>query len=297
MELTQLKYFLSVYEKRNIYAAAQQMNVSQQAVSKQLQKLEDELSVRLFTRNTRGVVPTLYADLLAEKLQRFLPELESLTADFQQRGAEVSGVVRLGVQCWQMSARHGLRYGALHDFERAYPRVHLRWENSIPKRCAQGIRDGELDLAVCVLPEDPSEFDLTELCRAHWYMLMSREHPLAAREVLTVDDLAGQRVILANNEKASRARFNRQLAGKTLPIYIDVGDFIFDLIGQQIEGENAMMLTTEAVREQFNPDRYAMIPLSTIFGSDRLYLMRAVKTRYAPAEETLHQFLLENWSD
>ena len=53
MELTQLRYFLQVYRMKNICSASAKLNVTQQAVSRQIQKLEEELGVALFVRNPR----------------------------------------------------------------------------------------------------------------------------------------------------------------------------------------------------------------------------------------------------
>ena len=297
MELTQLRYFLQVYRMKNICSASAKLNVTQQAVSRQIQKLEEELGVALFVRNPRGVTATAYADLLAEKVQGFLPELDELVSDIQRRDQEIAGVVRLGVQCWQMSVEHGLTYDVLKEFEKAYPRVRLIWENSIPKRCVQGLLEEELDLVVMVMPENPQDFDLTPLRRAGWYMLMARNHPLAERRTLTIDDFTGQKIILAGNESKVRGRILRELEGKTPPEFIGVEDFIFDLIGQQIMGEGAMMLTTDIVQDMFNPERFTMVPLEEGIWRTQLYLARLKGGAHTPAGQALHQFLLEKWGD
>ena len=297
MELTQLRYFLQVYKMKNICAASARLNVTQQAVSKQIKKLEEELGVTLFVRNPRGVAATEYADLLAQKVQGFLPELDALVYDIQNREREVTGVVRLGVQCWQMSVEQGLRYGVLREFEQAYPRVHLIWENSIPKRCVEGLKEDKLDLVVMSMPENPELYELTPLRRSRWFMLMSSSHPLAGRKELDIEDLAGQRLIMASNEASSRNRINRRLEGKEKPVFIGVEDFVFDLIGQQIEGEGAMMLTTETALDMFNPALFTMVPLRDDFWRTQLYLARAKGRKITPAVQALKQYLLENWSD
>lgn len=297
MELTQLRYFLQVYRMKNICAASARLNVTQQAVSKQIQKLEEELGVTLFMRNPRGVEATEYADLLAQKVQGFLPELDALVYDIQRRDEEITGVVRLGVQCWQMSVEQGLRYQVLKDFERDYPRVRLIWENSIPKRCIEGLRDEKLDLVVMSMPENPEEYELTPLCKSSWFMLMSSRHPLSSRKALYVEDLAGQRVILASNESSVRNRINRKLEGKEKPVFIGVEDFIFDLLGQQIEGEGALMLTTNTALDMFNPAYFSMVPLKDTFWRTQLYLARRKDALRSPAEQVLYQYLLDHWGD
>lgn len=297
MELTQLRYFLQVYRLRNICSASARLNVTQQAVSKQIRKLEDELGVALFVRNPRGVQATAYADMLAQKVQGFLPELDALVSDIQKRDREISGVVRLGIQCWQMSVAHGLRYDVLKTFEQAYPRVRLIWENSIPGRYLSGLREGALDLAVMGVRENQEDLDLTPLRRTGWYMLMAQSHPLAAREVLHMNDLAGQRIILSGNEAKVRCKINSLLGELEKPEFIGVEDFIFDLIGQQIEGNGAMMLTTEITQDMFNPARFVMVPLTGSLWRTELYLARLKDMTPSPAAQALYQFLLEKWSD
>ncbi|MBQ6373328.1 MAG: LysR family transcriptional regulator [Clostridia bacterium] len=169
MELTQLRYFLRVYQTRNMCAAAAQLNVSQQAVSKQIQKLEEELGVALFQRSSRGVRATPYADMLAEKVQDFMPGLDALVYDMQHKDRELTGVVRLGVQCWQMGGGRGLSYNALKIFCQAHPRVRLLWENLIPKLCVERLRDRTLDLSVVGMPPDPEGIELFPLRVNHWF--------------------------------------------------------------------------------------------------------------------------------
>ena len=297
MELTQLRYFLQVYHMKNICSASARLNVTQQAVSKQIRKLEDELGVALFLRNPRGVEATAYADMLAKKVQDFLPELDALVSDIQKRDTEIAGVVRLGIQCWQMSVAHGLKYEVLKAFEQAYPRVRLIWENSIPGRCLGGLREGAFDLVVMGVQEHPEDLELTPLRQTGWYMLMAKGHPLASRAVLHTNDLAGQRIILSGNEAKVRSEIVAMLEDQEKPEFIGVEDFIFDLIGQHIEGDGAMMLTTEITQDMFHPARFVMVPLTGSLWQTKLYLARLKDMPHSPAAQALHQFLLEKWSD
>lgn len=296
MELTQLRYFYEVYNNKNICAAAERLNVTQQAVSRQLQKLEEELGVTLFARGPRGVKATVYADQLAERVAHMLPALDAFVYDIRSKDTEPAGVVRLGIQCWQMSKHHVLRYDVLHDFEKAYPRIRLIWENSTPPRCREGLAAKELDLVVMGMPKDPSGLELTPLRSSRWFMLMAKDHPLAGKKELKTGDLAGQRIILADDEAESRARIRRELAGMEEPVFIGVKDFVFDLIGQQVEGERALMLTTGTVLEMFNPERFAMVPLEAGAVETQLYLVRLAGNVHSPAERVLHQYLIDNWS-
>lgn len=58
MEIKQIKYFLTVVESGSIGKAAQKLDVGASAISQQISKLEQELSIRLLQRNAFGVTPT-----------------------------------------------------------------------------------------------------------------------------------------------------------------------------------------------------------------------------------------------
>lgn len=294
MELTQLRYFYAVYHVKNI-CAAEQLNVTQQAVSKQIQKLELELGITLFERGARGVKATAYADELAEKAKRILPELDAFVYDIQAKNSEPTGVLRLGIQCWQMSSAHVLRYDVLKDFQRQYPRISLIWENCTPPRCISGLLSHDLDLAVMSMPKDPSNLELTLLRRSKWYMLMSNNHPLAKKKELKTSDLAGQRIILAEDEINARNRILRRIGNAEKPVFVGINGFIFDIIGQEIEGENALMLSTGTILDMFNPERFTMVPMDADYSDTRLYLARLEGIAHPPAEKALFQFLLEKW--
>ena len=62
MNQKQMQYFVTVYQTQNIQAAAEQLFVTRQGVSKVLRLLEEELGQVLFRRSSKGVSPTDYAD-------------------------------------------------------------------------------------------------------------------------------------------------------------------------------------------------------------------------------------------
>src|SRR6266550_6342289 len=64
MDIRHLRDMLAVMEEGSLGKAAQRLNISQPALSKSIQRLEEHLGVRLFERETRGMKPTFYADSL-----------------------------------------------------------------------------------------------------------------------------------------------------------------------------------------------------------------------------------------
>lgn len=296
MELTQLRYFYQVYRAGSIRSASGELNVTQQAISRQIQNLERELGVALFTRSINGVAATEYGHMLAEKAEKVLPELEGFIYSVQKRESIVSGVVRLGIQCWQMAEGSNLEYERLREFSRTYPQIRLVWENGSPMSCTQGVLERRLDLCVTCMPEQVEQLELTPLRDFQWYMLMARTHELAERDFISVEDLSGRKVILAGEETGSRNQIARVLCGRALPEFIDVKNYIFDLLSQEVLGDGAMMLTLTAQQGLFNPERFVMVPLKGSVWRTRLYLCRLAGQPRTPAAEVLYEYLRKHWA-
>lgn len=296
MELTQLRYFYQVYCVGSIRSASGDLNVTQQAISRQIQNLEEELGVELFVRSKRGVEPTEYGRMLAEKTRRILPELDELMYAIQKKDCIISGVVKLGVQCWQMAQGTNLRYEALREFEQKYPLVRLVYENRSPEECCRGVREGALDLAVIVMPNQVEGLELIPLREFQWYMLMAIDNPLARKRCLNVEDLAGQRIIIAGEEARARSLIEQALVSRDSPCFIDVKDYMFDLLGQEVLGNQALMLSLSAQLDLFNPEYFVMVPLMGDIWRSRLYLCWRKEKAMTPAAEALRTFLLQAWS-
>lgn len=297
MELTQLRYFHQVYRSGSIRRAAGRLNVTQQAVSKQIQNLEQELDAPLFVRTKTGVEPTEYGHMLEEKARALLPELDDLVRSIRDRDKEISGVVALGVQCWQMAQGSNLRYEVLEQFRQDHPRVRITVENLSPGMCYKGVLDRRLDLCVAVEPRQVKDLELTPLRRSEWYILMARDHPLAERRGLEVEDLSGQRLIIAGEEKTSRDQIEQALIGRDKPVFIDVKDYMFDLLGQEVLGRGSLMLTTAAQLRLFDPGRFVMVPIRGTPWRGKIYLGHLSGQSLSAAARALRQHLLTHWAD
>ena len=94
MELDQLRYFLKVGERGNFTRAAEDLMISQPALSRSIQKLEEELGQPVFERKTRSVSLTDAGTLLQARAQEVLSILEDTKAEITDDGE--SGRVRVG---------------------------------------------------------------------------------------------------------------------------------------------------------------------------------------------------------
>jgi len=91
-----LRFFHAILTTGSLGKAAEQLNMSQPALTKSLHRLEDELGLALFERHSRGVRPTEYAQCLAEHAQAVIVDLDQATAEIKALKAGTRGVVIVG---------------------------------------------------------------------------------------------------------------------------------------------------------------------------------------------------------
>jgi DNA-binding transcriptional LysR family regulator len=95
MDLQQIRYFLALAKELHFWNTAGKMNITQSALSRQIQSLENELGVQLFERNKRNVKLTSAGQFLKEKWEKELNELEYMHQFARQIHLGESGTIRI----------------------------------------------------------------------------------------------------------------------------------------------------------------------------------------------------------
>ena len=89
MQLEQLRYFKCLAENKSITQASKSLYISQQALSTSIRKLEEELTVKLFERTSRGVILTLDGEYLLKEVTKMFNDLEKIKLHFLNKDSLV----------------------------------------------------------------------------------------------------------------------------------------------------------------------------------------------------------------
>ena len=159
MNFRQINYFLTVVEYMNITKAAKSLYVSQQALSEQIQKLEEEFGKPLFIRNPRLRL-TDAGTFLYEKA-RELAEIETqLINGIHDLGEQYSGTLTIGI-----GRTLGLKILpiVLPDFSRHYPNVKIVVKQGGFLELSHWLEEGEVDILISSKPRIYSNIEITPL--------------------------------------------------------------------------------------------------------------------------------------
>lgn len=194
MDIAALKAFTAVADAGSFSAAAEQLFLTQPAISKRIAALESELDAKLFDRIGRTITLTEAGCALLPRAQHILVELEDSVRAISNLTGEVHGTLRFAT-----SHHIGLHRlpPALKRFTQEYPQVRLDIRFMDSEEACTAVEHGELELGIVTLPPAPSANLTTEVV---WQdplgIMVSSHHPLAASSDVQLSELARHPAIL-----------------------------------------------------------------------------------------------------
>ncbi|WP_124098260.1 LysR family transcriptional regulator [Ruminococcus sp. Marseille-P6503] len=208
MNTVQLECFLAVVEHLNFSKAAESINITQPAVSHQINSLEDELGVKLFTRTSKSV------SLTREGIQ-FISDAEAImkiamTSRERLTRSRAEKPVRIGIGCHNQ-AELDMLPPILKKLSEIYPRL-LPSIHVVPFRSLDNMLSDEkiqVMMAFTEKPEDENSSVYTELCRCPIMCICSKDYPLASLSSVDVNKISGK-AILIERHKCSNIVFKNQ---------------------------------------------------------------------------------------
>ncbi len=192
MELRHLRYFIAVAEAENILrASTHKLHVSQPAVSRQIRDLEDELGVQLFERTGKSVSITSAGSLFLKEAREILQRIDEAVRNV--RAHAQTGETELHI-AYSPFLRAQIVSPALHAFQQAMPRVHVKLHDpTTAEKALTGLRGGRWHLLFIGRPPKRSAFhDLRfeELLRQQVRLGVPPGHPFAQRRSVSLTEAA-----------------------------------------------------------------------------------------------------------
>jgi DNA-binding transcriptional LysR family regulator len=191
VELRHLAALEAVAREKSFSAAADALGYTQSAISSQVTALERIVDARLFVRirGSRGVELTEEGRLLLEHAAAITARIHAARADLHAVRNGRRAVIRVGTfQTVSQSVLPDVlrQVSAGPDSIRA-----TLYEDASIERLVQMLEQGELDVSFVLLPLAVAELDTAQILEDPWHLLMRRDHPLAAKSMLSIGALAG----------------------------------------------------------------------------------------------------------
>ena len=200
MDLRDLRYFLAIAQNGSVSRAAEQLHLSQPALSEQIRKLEDELGAPLFARTSRGVHLTDAGEALLPHARTVLAQADVAADAVRQVTRGLVGTLTLG---FIDSAALAILPPLIHRFSERYPDVKLRLRELGTRVQLEAIEQGTIDVGIVRGPIWNPELAGRRITTETLLVALPSTHRLAGEERVRVADLHDDGFIMYPSERGA----------------------------------------------------------------------------------------------
>lgn len=186
MNLQQLEYIVAVDRERHFARAAESCYVTQPTLSMMIQKLEDELGIKIFDRSRQPVRPTKEGEEVLVRARKVLRELESLQVYARELKGEISGTLHLGVI---PTLAPYLLPLFLRAFMQAYPMMKVFVKEMVTDEIIARLKAGDLDTGLLAGPLQDTALEEHPLFYEEFFAYAAGNEPLPVRRYLLPSDI------------------------------------------------------------------------------------------------------------
>ncbi|OXS25989.1 MAG: LysR family transcriptional regulator [Acetobacterium sp. MES1] len=199
MEYHQLKYFQKLADIGNYTKAADELNLSQSALSRSILRLEEEIGVPLFLRKSRGVVLNRYGRIFLKSVNQAIMGIDEAKREITNLVDPTQGSISLGfIQPLGSSYIPDL----ISAFQKENPGIKFQLNQDNTRNILAGIESGEIDVGFCSPPEEREGLTTLHIMDQELFLVVPKSHPLSDRTQIDLHELAGDSFILFKPESS-----------------------------------------------------------------------------------------------
>ncbi|WP_417809997.1 LysR family transcriptional regulator [Thioclava sp.] len=221
MDIRIYNAFDTTAELLNVTRAAERLNMTQSALSRQLKSLEDHLGIALFEKTGRNIRLTPEGEALYGRITNVLAADRNLMTYARDLARGDSGLIRIGA-CSQLMERYFPQF--LRRWRAQNPGIEIRLEDGGGPELAQKLLDGKIHLSVSALPSTPHDLLETALLGQLGFLAVGERGLLPEGNApIELEDLLEKPILTLNGKHASRELFDAacKISGRTAEIILE----------------------------------------------------------------------------
>lgn len=183
-DLHQLSHFLAVAKTKNFTQAAEDVGISQSALSRSIQKLEKAIGEPLFERRPRGVKLTEIGSFFAVRAAQIRDLVDDTFAELTEATNQIQ--IRLAVI---PTIAPYLLPTVLRTFARSHPNIKIQVREDTTQNIISACKDGDIDLAILALPVNEKFLEVEPVFDEELVLVLPKGHPLNEKKKIYLQDL------------------------------------------------------------------------------------------------------------
>src|SRR5210317_2246470 len=269
IQFRHLRTIKAIHDTGGLARAADQLNITQSALSHQIKGIEDQAGIELFVRRSKPLKLSAAGLRLLRAAERILPEIDALQAEFSGLRAGHSGRMHIAIEC---HACFEWLFPVLEQFRKAWGDVDVDIRPGLAFDALPALLKEEVDLVVSSDPEDLSGVEFVELFDYNPVFVAARTHPLAQKDYVEAADFRGETLITYPVERTRLDVFSQLLIpAKVEPAAIRQVELTAVILLLVASNRGVAVLPDWVVREVKYSSDYVTRPLTEKGITRRLY--------------------------
>jgi DNA-binding transcriptional LysR family regulator len=287
-DILDLQAFVAVADRASFRQAAGDLFLSQSALSRRIDKLEESLGVKLFERTTRRVQLTNVGETFLVNVRTALDGLEDAVLGIADLAAHRTGTVTCA--CVPSAVWHFLSE-VLKRFSERYPRIRVRVHDESAQDVLNLVLGGEADFGINFAGAENPEIEFEPIYVESYVLAMRHDHPLAQRKVLNWKETVEERYISVAKSSGNRSVIDAALAGiEKHPLIFCEVNHVSGVLALVEAGLGVAAVPALSVLPG-RPDGIVGVPLANPEIKRTLGLITKREHSMAPAARTLFEML------
>lgn len=254
MNLNQLRQFVAIARHCSMTKAAAELYMTQQALSKNMQLLQEELGCQLFTRTNRGVQLTSFGNHVFGIALSMVQNYDSCSELILRLAAQNRAQLTV---CYE----HNMMPWAIPKDLNAKFNTASRFANDVYD-CLHQVRSGKADIGLCSYVEHMEGLRFFRLISEPFLFLMDRNHPLAQKDILTLQDIRDVPQNMPNVRGWTILQYiNACMSEGFYPNFVYESQD-FGMLTRTLVDSNRILLCDSFVRTAIEEDQLTLIPLN-----------------------------------
>ncbi|EEE36704.1 transcriptional regulator MetR [Rhodobacteraceae bacterium KLH11] len=269
IEFRHLRTIKAIHECGGLARAADQLNITQSALSHQIKGLEDQAGVELFLRRSKPMKLSAAGLRLLRLAEQILPQVEAMQDEFSSLRDGRTGRMHIAIEC---HACFEWLFPVLEAFRKSWSDVDVDIRPGLAFDALPALQKEEVDLVVSSDPEDLPGVEFIELFDYQAVFVAASSHPLAGKPCIEAEDFRGQTLITYPVERTRLDVFNQLLIpARVEPAAIRQVELTAVILLLVASNRGVSVLPDWVVREvKYNSD-YVTRPLTQDGITRRLY--------------------------
>ena len=260
IEFRHLRTVRAIHEAGGLARAADQLNITQSALSHQIKGLEEQAGVELFVRRSKPMKLSAAGLRLLRLANKILPEIEALENEFNGLRDGRSGRLHIAIEC---HACFEWLFPVLEKFRKLWPDVDVDIRPGLAFDAMPALQKEEVDLVVSSDPENLPGVSFSHLFDYHPVFVAASQHPLAQKDWIEAEDFRGETLITYPVERSRLDIFSQLLTpAKVEPATIRQAELTAVILLLVASNRGISVLPDWVVREVKYSSDYVTRPLT-----------------------------------